>query len=183
MRQLRWMLITVLATFWIAAPAQAAWGPGWGDLWFDGYYYADSYMQWLNLAGYFGDPDPNFEMDLVMNRWFNSSCTTWTDLPSGYDDCPTAGVDEPGNDWSFGIGTYHLKTVRVGTWYYGSWSFRNTRSANTSLSRLNIQQGWNFCPVKLETIWCQQALETYPLFDFTAIHGVPFYQSWYHPEW
>jgi hypothetical protein len=92
-------------------------------------------------------------------------------------------VDEPGNDWSFGIGTYHLKTVRVGTWYTASWSFRNTRSANTSLSRLNIQQGWNFCPFQPETIWCQQALETLPIFDFRAIHGVPFYRWWYHPEW
>jgi hypothetical protein len=83
MRRLRGMLTVLIAAFWVTVPAQAAWAPGWGDLWFDGYYYADSYMQWLNLSGLFGDPDPNFEMDIVMNRWFNSSCTSWTDLPSG----------------------------------------------------------------------------------------------------
>jgi hypothetical protein len=188
MRRLNLILIVLITAFFVAAPAHAAWGPGDGDLWFDGYYFADSYMRWLNLNGvyndgWFPDPDPNFEMDIVMNQWFNKSCTSWTDLPAGYDDCPTAGVSEPSTAWSFGIGTYHLKRVIVNGWYYASWRFRNTRSVNTSLAGLNIQQGGNFCTGKPETIWCQGALQTYRIFSFTAIHGVSFYKSWYHPEW
>jgi hypothetical protein len=168
--------------------ANAAWGPGEGSFYFNGYHYADSYFKWLNLTGQWKngvwvDEDPNFEMDIVMSEFFNQSCTGWTDLPFGYDDCPTAGILEGGTTWSFGIGTFHLKKIVVDWMYVATWSFRNTRQSNTAITRLNIQHGWNFCPGRPDTIWCMQANFTHTIREFTAIHGVSEAFSWYHPEW
>lgn len=116
-----------------------------GDLWYDGSYYADSYFK-SHAVGGFQSSNPGMELDVAISNQFFTSCTTWTDLPSPYNDCPTAGVTEPsGSINSYGLGTYDAKAIVAGRQYQGQWSFSGGSAASTSVNHTWQEVKHTFC--------------------------------------
>src|SRR6188474_3612797 len=112
-----------------SSESRAAYYPDHGDLCYDGIFFADSLFVW-NSPGPWRIPspfnisdDPGYEHDFSVSNQFFTACTSWTNLPSAYDDCPTAGVSEPSSTWTFSFGSFHIASgVTANTTYYGSWN-------------------------------------------------------------
>ena len=129
-----------------------------GDLYYDGHYYADGYMWWHAVGGFISS-DAAVEIDINLAETYFDTCTTMSDLPSPYDDCPTAGVFESDpSRQSFGLGTFTGRSVQPSVWYRGQWDFRGG-SANTLSTTVN--QTWG--EVSRQTtscdrydIWCYE---------------------------
>jgi len=105
-----------------------------------------------NKAGYEHDlwvQDPNF---------FTTTCTSMTNLPDAYDDCPTAGVADP-NGPVFSFGSFDATKITANTEYFGAWTFTNHGTASTSPFKLQGQENENVC-WGYENIWCRYALRT-----------------------
>ncbi|MHB1161653.1 MAG: hypothetical protein ACYC3V_15200, partial [Chloroflexota bacterium] len=100
-------LLTALVTLAIPSPALAAYYPDRGDLYYNGGQFAESYFKWTD-PGPWQKPDPGYEHDFAFDPGYLSACTSWTDLPYAYDDCPTAGYSEPSNLWTFSFGSFHV---------------------------------------------------------------------------
>jgi hypothetical protein len=116
-----------------------------GDLWYDGNYYADSYFK-SHAVGGFQSSNPGMELDLAISNQFFTSCTTWSDLPSFYDDCSTAGVTEPNSSTSsYGLGTYNAKAIVAGQQYQAQWRFSGGSAASTSVNHTWQEVSHTFC--------------------------------------
>src|SRR5919106_2094628 len=89
------VLALITAALWVPETGYAGIDPSFGDLWYNGYYCGDSYFNWDSPGPWSGD-GPGYEHDWKISDYFFDSCTTDTNLPSAYDDCPTAGVTDPG---------------------------------------------------------------------------------------
>ena len=93
--------------------------PNNGDLYYNGDVYADSYFKWFNV-GDWERSNPAFEMDMTVVWNYFASCTTYNNLPQPhYDDCPTAGVSEPGSTTNFGFGTWEAQNIVNSLTYKG----------------------------------------------------------------
>lgn len=154
----------IAAVLWTAAAAEAQIPkpyPYTGDLHYDGNQYADSYFGWAVPGGWKAQ-NSAWEMDIVVDETFFESCTTWTNLPDPYDDCPTAGVLE--NDpsrRSFGIGSYNKNLIQgesAGALYQGKWYFAGGYSASTypdvTWQEVTLQTCWD-----ARNIWCYQSVQ------------------------
>jgi len=122
--------------------------------------YADSYLKWDN-PGPWQHNDPGYEHDLVAHKNYFRDCTSWTNLPDGYNDCPTAGVFEPSD-----------------MWYLGNWVFLIGWDPSTDFY-LNGQETYHgFCP--WDSIWCMKASRTTspPLLQGQFHLGQSYYGSW-----
>ena len=125
----------------VASPdATGSYLPNAGDLYYNGGNFADAFLRWDNPK-WERDVDymdcarvitdcATYEHDLELNRnWFQlvaaipyarDFCTTWSDLPDYYDDCPTADVPDWGNDsLILSFGTYKAPDIEPGRDYYG----------------------------------------------------------------
>jgi hypothetical protein len=96
-----------------------------GDFWYDGNFYADSLFWNHTSYGGYKSSNPGFELSVSLSRDLYDACTTWANLPSFYDDCPTAGTAEPsGVAYTFGIGSYNAKQMAAaGTTYEARFYF------------------------------------------------------------
>lgn len=167
------ILLVLLAA--IPSLVSAAYYPNQGDLYYDGASYADSYLKW-DSPGPWQHSDPGYEHDLVAHKDYFQDCTSWTNLPNGYDDCPTAGVAEPSDMWSFSFGTFHANNIQSSNWYFGSWTFTILWDPSTDFS-LNGQENYHgFC--SWDSIWCMKAVDTEPLLQGQFQLGQSYYNSW-----
>jgi hypothetical protein len=88
------VLVLAASLFALQTPASAAYYPSSGYLYYAGAYYAESSLQWSS-PGPWASGQPGYEHDLSLNDTYFNSCTSYTNLPNAYDDCPTAGVADP----------------------------------------------------------------------------------------
>ena len=66
--------------------------------------------------------------DLIDSAHF---CTSWTDLPQGYNDCETSGVAAEVGEVELSFGTFKAPEIVAGRDYYGFWTFNNQRRDTT----------------------------------------------------
>ena len=143
------------------ATPTASYLPNAGDLYYSGGVYADAYMRWDNPSWVHNDADcvadivdcSTYEHDLELewknnDGWFtvprlgsirisaniSPFCTTWSNLPDRYDDCPTAGILADRDVVELSFGTFKAPDIVVGRVYYGSWIFKNQRRAGSNTS-------------------------------------------------
>lgn len=174
---LRQLLMGVVGLVFLssAIPSFAAYYPNTGDLWYDGGYFADSYLLW-SYTGPWSVNDPGYEHDLAIRNHYFTDCTSWTNLPNGYDDCPTAGVSEPSDLWTFSFGSFHAKNILASTWYYGSWNFSGGSSLSTDFY-LNGQENYHqFC--WWDSIWCMGGIRSTRLLSGWLNWGSSYYAVW-----
>ena len=86
-------------------------------------------------------------------------CTTWSNFPDFYNDCPTAGVGEVNGKIILSFGEKKAPSIVAGRVYYGYWLFRNQRgSGSTTRVRLLGQEGEYkgapTCPRVEVSEWC-----------------------------
>ncbi|MGQ0678247.1 MAG: transposase [Actinomycetota bacterium] len=121
--------------------------------------------------------DNGYEHDLALSKEYFEDCTTWTDLPNAYDDCPTAGVSEVnGKIWVFSFGTYHANHIRRNHWYYGSWDFSGGFSSSSAYSLIGQEVWKQFCP--WDSIWCMGSTRSNSLKGGTMNWGKSFLVGW-----
>lgn len=133
--------------------------PDRGALYYNGRYYLGSFFAWTKEPTW-ENASPGYEHDLHIpdENFFSGSCTSYTTLPAGYDDCPTAGIfDRHGPVYSFG--SFDAKSIERNQWYYGAWRFTTHGNAWYSSVKLQGQESENKC-LGLRTIWCMFATDT-----------------------
>jgi len=108
---------------------------------------------------------------LMFNR-----CTSWTNLPYGYNDCPTAGVSEPSSFWTFSFGSYHIKNVTPYKWYFGSWNFSGGYLLSSTFYLNGQENSHQFC--WWDSIWCMGGTRSQRLNSGTLNWGSTLYRSW-----
>jgi hypothetical protein len=115
-----------------------------------------------NSPGPWSNPtyaEPGYEHDLFVDEeLFFTACSSVTNLPDGYDDCPTAGVFDP-NGPVFSFGSYDATQIQAYEYYQGSWFFSGGGSVSTSYAALMGQETENRC-LGWNTIWCRYATRT-----------------------
>lgn len=128
-----------------ALTANAAYYPAVGDLFYNGAYHLDSYMGW-SPVGPFSVSKPSYEHDLWVHdsNFFITTCTSFSNLPSAYDDCNTAGIFDP-NGPVFSFGTFNAKAISSANIYFGGWNFTSHGTATTSPFNLQGQENENRC--------------------------------------
>lgn len=94
---------------------------------------------------------PGYEHDIKIERGFYQSCTSTTTLPSGYDDCRTAGVSEPNaNILAYGFGSYYSKSITTNVVYRGTWLFTGPTTPQMTRFTLTGQEvSHEICPFDL----------------------------------
>jgi hypothetical protein len=171
--------LTVIALFFMffaVSPAiSATYYPDDGDLWYNGSYYADSYLKW-NYPGGWSVSDPGYEHDFATSKNYFNKCTSWTNLPYGYNDCPTAGVSEPSSYWTFSFGSYHIKNVTAKKWYFGSWNFSGGYLLSSTFYLNGQENKHQFC--WYDSIWCMGGTRSQRLTSGTLNWGSTLYRSW-----
>jgi hypothetical protein len=168
--------LVVIAMLLSRTFAGAMYYPTSGDFWYNGQWQADSYTNWGCCPGGWLTADPGYEHDFATNYNYFTSCTTWTDLPYGYDDCPTAGVDETGNLWVFSYGSFHAQYTVQNTSYYGSWTFGGGSSGSDPYYLQGQEVTHAFCSG--DSIWCMGAVRTTTLGSGTLYWGQSQYWTW-----
>jgi len=151
-----------------------------GDFYHDGNGYADS-LQWTHTPyGGYKSAMPGYEFSFSIDNWFYDACTSWTNLPMPYDDCPTAGVGEPtGVEYTFGVGTYDAKRMTSsGTTYEHRFYLSG---GVTDVTGVNI--GWQevekyFCSTN--SIWCMNGVGGGSFAKTQMRYGPSDYISWSH---
>jgi hypothetical protein len=153
--------------------------PNIGMVYYDGDLHASAPFHWTTapLRHYL---DPAFELDIATGSGVFASCTTWTDLPSGYDDCETAGVSEPDGSESFGAGTYHLKDIIPNHFYNVEWDFVN-QSFYYGLSPSVTWQELERTLCSFEDPWCYFGGNGGVLMVMSWSYGTPTSQGWSYP--
>ena len=180
--------------------------PSEGDLYYNGGNFADAFMKWDNPSWTIDPKCPNhstdcptYEHDLSISKsWFSpipfrgfglrDYCTTWTDLPNSYDDCPTEIAGHDSGDSAnhvLSFGSFQAQNIVAGRNYYGHWLFHHQRGgvgsqAAVSLhgqegeydSRLRNKAG---CPWVQETIWCIFGVKQAKLSGTTWVRGTSNY--------
>lgn len=172
------VIIAASATLAVAPMARGqTYYPNDGDFWYNGCYYADSYLLWSNPGGW-SLSGPGYEHDLVVQKNYFSACTSWTNLPNGYDDCPTAGYLETNpNYYAFSFGSFWVQNIiQPSTWYFGSWNFSGGSAPSTDF-RLNGQEvAHDICA--FDSPWCMDGRRSQPLLRGWLYWGWSYYNSW-----
>ena len=160
-----------------SAAVNATYYPSAGWLYYNGQFYLASYMLW-DSPGPWTSPEPGYEHDLHVHdpNFFTSQCTTFSNLPDSYDDCPTAGIFDP-NGPVFSFGSFDAELITANNWYFGAWQFTSHGSAASSPFTLIGQENESRCPFGLESIWCMFSNNSQPL-----LSGL--YMNWGgYPTW
>lgn len=139
--------------------SEAAYYPDNGDLFYNGAYYLDSYMRW-SPVGPFSVSSPGYEHDLWVHdsSFFTTTCTSFSNLPDAYDDCPTAGIADPSGP-VFSFGSFSASAIRSSVYYFGGWFFSSHGTATSSPFNLQGQENRNVC-AGLPAIWCMYSTQT-----------------------
>jgi hypothetical protein len=157
------IMFVVAATMFgiLMPPAYAGVFPDHGGFRYYGNDYAESYFRWEAPYGWMYS-DVGYEHDLLLNTKFFKSCTTWTNLPYGYDDCPTVDILEPTEGIStFSFGSFHINNVRSFVWYAEGWTFGGAGSDNSSEFTLAGQEVYHgYC--WWDSIWCMKGTSRTP---------------------
>jgi len=151
------------------------WYPTEGNLYYNGSYYADSYLRW-GAPGGWSVSDPGYEHDFSARSHYFTSCTSWTNLPYGYDDCPTAGVSEPSNLWTFSFGSFHVTHIHSGAWYYGAWNLGGGGSSSSDYQLAAQENYRGFC--WWDSIWYMKSIRNHTLLSGWLHRGYSLYRSW-----
>ena len=132
-----------------------------GDLYYDGNQYADSYFGWA-LPGGWRAQTSGWEMDISLGEGYFDACTSWTNLPQPYDDCPTAGTLDPSGRRNFGIGSFDknqiVGDVNGGGAYRGQWWFCGGSSASTYPDVAWQEVTTQICSDRYN-IWCYEGVQ------------------------
>ncbi|MGC1246253.1 MAG: hypothetical protein WA865_08590, partial [Spirulinaceae cyanobacterium] len=89
---------------------------------------------------------------------------TYNNLPQPhYDDCPTAGVSDPGSKSSFGFGTWNAQAIVNSLTYKGIWfftpynnpTFYPASSTSVAISWQEVEE--SICPFM--NIWCMAGVD------------------------
>jgi len=179
---MKWLIRTLLAivaafpTLAVACPPPLPqWHPHVGSFWYNGQRFADSYLNWLNPGGW-SVSDPGYEHDLVVRKTFFSSCTSYTNLPNGYDDCPTAGVLETNPDYyAFSFGSFHARNIQRQA-YYGSWNFSGGSASSTDYFLNSQEVAHLICP--FDIILCMDGIRSQRLLKGKLRRGQPLNTCW-----
>ncbi len=158
--KIRGRLVIVLAlalTIGVASVAAASYYPANGNLTYSGQTYANSYFAWTSSGGWVTEQG-GYEHSLKLQDYYFNSCTAYTNLPNGYDDCPTAGIDDPAGHKIYSFGSFSLKNnLTLNYYYFGSWQWSggsgNGSSSTMSLRGKEVAATW--CP--FWNIWCMGA--------------------------
>ena len=171
----------------------ASYLPSEGDLYYNGGVFADAFLKWGRPQWTHTDRCheaitrcSTYEHDLTVDlSWFMSLtprttlllriakqrrtgyCTTWSNLPYWYDDCPTAGIPSSYSGGStddiaeMSFGTFRANAIATNRYYYGSWTIRGHQAgaSNSATVRLHGQEGYYYTRVPFRnvgctTIWC-----------------------------
>ncbi len=81
--------------------------PTWGSVNYGGSQQVSFWMMW-EIPGSWTVADPGYEHNLSIRPQYYDVCTSYTDLPYAYDDCPTTGVSEETPEVVFAFGSYHI---------------------------------------------------------------------------
>ncbi len=196
--------------------------PNTGDLYYNGSNFADGFVRWDNpswVLSFQCQTDPlkcsTYEHDLTLEwkasgGWFDYTrsgetgrypfnpftapfCTAWSDLPMGFDDCPTAGVLAAPDLVELSFGTFKASLIEGGHDYYGFWVFKNQRGAgSTTEVKLYGQEGkygrgrWEniHCyPVRAEWAWCVEGRQQASMLESgtTWSYGTSSYTTYSRP--
>ena len=131
-------------------------------------YEHDLKLEWKSSGGWFrlGRNPVYGRLSHLWQKNYSPFCTAWSDLPVGYDDCPTAGVgtDQEPDIVELSFGTFKAPKIERGREYYGFWIFYNQRGmGSTTEVGLYGQEGkytrgvdYNYhCPsIRAEDAWC-----------------------------
>lgn len=146
-------------------------------------YYGGSHaavdMIWYDIGG-FKTPEAGFELDIDLERAYYSACTTWNNLPEGYDDCPTAGVleNDPYRN-SLGFGSFNARAIRLNTWYFGDWYFESPGLASSNYGNFSLRwQQTYFRSCRYKDIWCYYTNEEGYLVNSFFRSGETYSWSW-----
>lgn len=173
-------LVVVVAILGIPSLTFAAYYPDRGDLRYDGYVFAESYFRWTS-PGPWSVSDPGYEHDFGFNPNYLGGCTSWTDLPYGYDDCRTAGYYDPSNQWIFSFGSYHTKnSLQANRNYWGSWNFYNRGTYFSTTFNLYGQEVYHRFGCLLDNPWCMDGVpgRQHQLLSGTMNWGQSLYRTW-----
>ena len=152
-------LVILLSLLAFTPISKSAYYPNYGDLYYNGQFYLDSYFLWSSSGPWNGggkDPRPAYEHDLSASPSYITSCTTITNLPSGYDDCPTAGVLESGSQWVFSFGSYDAKKIVSNVWYFGAWGITHGLATTSPITLRGQENIHDTCP--FDNIWCMESV-------------------------
>ena len=195
--------------------------PNAGDLYYNGSNFADGFVRWDNpswVQTKYCRTNPlwcsTYEHDLKLEwkssgGWFDvlrvpvtgqrltrdssNFCTAWSDFPSRYDDCTTAGVLQKGDFVELSFGTYKAPLVEAGREYYGFWIFKSQRgTGSTTEVKLYGQEGKYgrghplniFCPsVTAGNRWCVVGRQQASMLEsgVTWSYGTPSYTAYSRP--
>lgn len=138
--------------------AIAGFEPDAGDLYYDGQNYSDSYFAW-NSAGPFSGNGPGYEHDMRLGIGLWGGCTSFTNLPDGYDDCGTAGVSDPPGYIIFSFGSYSANDIQSQSAYMGGWLLNSPLGqSNTPIQLFAQNVEHYFCSFNLP--WCMNGVQT-----------------------
>lgn len=138
-----------------AAPANGSYYPNSGKIIYTGAKYFAAQFRWdkpsfSNVRGVGVEIDLQISIERGWPFVFNpgsAPCTTWTDLPRPYDDCPTAGVDDDPGWVTYSLGSYDARAIQPGKTYLGSWTFRGSQMGAYWAMRVRGQEVYNkLCP-------------------------------------
>lgn len=146
------VLLTTLALLLAAsAAAHATYYPNTGSFYYDGQWFAESSMTWYD-PGSWSTSQPGYEHDLMVDDTYFSSCTSYSGLPNGYDDCPTAGTLDPAGKRIYTFGSFDADFIQANTSYWGYWQFSggSTYLTDYGLYGQEVQHSGCFW----DGIWC-----------------------------
>lgn len=153
-----------------------------GDLYYDGSHYADSWFSWVN-PGNWTFTYAGYESDISLDETYFDSCTSWTDLPDPYDDCPTAGVDDPAGKKNFGIGSFAAESIQPQSVkvYTGQWRFSGGSGIRSHVNYGAQEVSRTLCPWK--DIWCYNGVKGTSLKETDWNYAEESYVEWYYSQY
>ena len=146
--------VSVAAVLMLAssALASATVYANYGWLQYNGQSYAESYFAWSSPCCWVTDQG-GYEQSIQLNDNYFASCTAYTNMPNGYDDCPTAGVDDPAGKKIFSVGSFSIKNNLIPNHYYlGQWWFSGGSASSSPMQVYGKEVACKFCPAW--NIWC-----------------------------
>lgn len=159
----------------LSTPASATYYPSSGHLYYNGFYYAESVMRWSS-PGPWSTTQPGYEHDLMVNDNYWTSCTSYSGLPNGYDDCPTAGVGDPSGKRIFSFGAFDADLIVANQSYWGYWEFSGGTAGSTPYNLYGQEVKHEFC--FWDGIWCMGSVQTRELRSGTMQWGTSFTHYW-----
>jgi hypothetical protein len=161
----KWFRALAFLVALMPGAAIADYYPSAGTLYYHGFTYMSSSMRWSS-PGPWSSPaqgTPGYEHDLyVEDSNYFPYCSSVTNLPVGYDDCPTAGVSEP-NGMVFSFGSFDATQIQANKVYTGTWTFGGWGPVTQSYFELQGQENESRCPGGFNSIWCRFSLRTHLL--------------------